>query len=274
MAEYVRYHDCPAILDLMDAFSFGARQRAEKANWLERWFWKREESLIRSFESSIQKKFSRLAIISELDRQRLDYLNKEIYVINNGIDQNFFKSINKPEVEKFDAVFVGNMGYYPNIKAVEYITKNILPAYETIHGAAIKVNIAGPNQKHINHLNHHNLVKSGYYPEVADAYASGTVFLAPLFEGIGQQNKILEAMAIGIPCIATPDVCEALQMTPGEHLLVAEDVDAFCGHIHMLMGDSSLRSTLVHNAKNFVRSHYSWEKANLKLIGLIRAASK
>ena len=256
-----------SVLDLMDAFSTGAKVRAENTSVFKKLFWKREAKLVKSYEQWALKVFNKLTIISDLDKTRVGDSQK-ITVINNGIDARFYEHEVKPKTE-FDAVFVGNLGYYPNVKAVEYISRKIVPELKD-RLPDIKINIVGPNKHKVSDYASNNVTISGWYDNVIDGYYSGKIFLAPLFEGIGQQNKILEAMALGIPCITTPDVANALRLEVDTHVLVAENAQAFVDAIEKLLNDSNTYDSLKNNAKSFVAQHYKWESVTAPLIDLLK----
>lgn len=256
-------------VDLMDAFSTGAQLRADSTVFIKKWFWQREAKLLSKLEQNTIERFYQATIISDLDKRRIDDSDR-LTVINNGIDSHFFEPVDINP--KFDAVFVGNMGYFPNIEAVRYISKEIIPAYKNNYNQSIKVNIVGPNNSNLIKFESENMNLGGWYDNVTDGYASGKIFLAPLFKGIGQQNKILEAMAIGLPCISTPDVANALKLENKVHLLIAENSLEFCQQINKLLNDQSLYNELVANAKSFVLEKYKWDAVCRPLVELINNA--
>ncbi|NNE26736.1 MAG: glycosyltransferase [Saprospiraceae bacterium] len=256
-----------AVMDLMDAFSTGAAIRAENSKGMRKLFWKSETVKVRRFEEEAIQTFDHLTIISKLDKSRVGESNK-ISVVNNGIDLKFFKS-RHTETPVFDAVFVGNLGYYPNIKAVQYIADILITEIKkSIPG--FKINIVGPNKERVVKYASDAVRITGWYEDVVDGYASGKIFLAPLFEGIGQQNKILEAMALGIPCITTPDVADALQLESNTHVLVADHPQAFCEAINTLLNDEDLYNRIGTNAQRLVEQDYRWDAVTAPLIRLLK----
>jgi glycosyltransferase involved in cell wall biosynthesis len=92
-------------------------------------------------------------------------------------------------------------------------------------------------------------------PEVAAA----TVALVPMRAGTGLQNKVLEAMAAGTPVVATPPAIAALDVRPGEHLLVAEDAAAIAAATVTLLRDPARARTMAAAARSLVERRYSWE---------------
>ena len=87
--------------------------------------------------------------------------------------------------------------------------------------------------------------------------------------GTGMQNKLLEAMAMGIPCITTNLANAPIRTTHKKEILVANDELEFVSSIKQLLNNHELYGKIQQNASAFVRDEYSWEKATSELIELI-----
>ena len=267
-SKYVANINIPKTLDIMDAFSYGAKKRAENSSFLNKWFWNFEAEKIKKFEKKISSNFDNLTIISNQDRSRISYLNKDITCVNNGISEEFL-NYNYKGKEIYDIVFVGNLSYYPNIKAVEYIADRIVVKYKEVYNEKIKVNIVGPNKEQIEKYKNEYFNVTGWVDDVREAYCEAKIFVAPIFEGMGQQNKILEAIALNVPCICTANVAEALKLTNKEDVLVAHNEKEFCDLINTLLTNSNVKNEIKENAKNFITHNYGWKKVTLPLIDLL-----
>ncbi len=274
MAPYSLNIKLPKVIDLMDAFSEGAKVRSENVSFYLRWFWKREARLMKLYEIYLASRFDESTIISQLDQERLSYVNEDIKVINNGISEYFTQPKLSQISPEYDLVFVGNMGYYPNVKAINYYQVEILKAYKKKNDNNIPtLNIVGPSGDDLP-ISYEEVTYSGWYDDVRDGYYSGKVFIAPIFEGIGQQNKILEAMALGIPCITTPDVAQAIQANNNEHLIICRSAIEFYNAINLLLDSTETRDKLIQNAKALVLSKYQWSSINNNLTNLITTTIK
>ena len=265
---YYRNASGTSVLDLMDAFSTGAFIRAKNTKGLQKKFWNSESERVRQYEQHAISLFSKLTIISDLDKERVGG-SPSITVVNNGIDEHFFEPLHGVNAD-FDASFVGNLGYYPNVKAVEYISKNIVPLMRKKR-PDFRVNIVGPNQQRVAQYASDGVHISGWYDNVKEGYQSGKIFLAPLFEGIGQQNKILEAMALGIPCVTTPDVAKALKLENGYHVRVGDNAQDLCNAILDLLFDEDYCRKLRTNASTFVQHNYKWSSVTKPLVELLKS---
>lgn len=97
--------------------------------------------------------------------------------------------------------------------------------------------------------------------DIRDAYLSGKIFLAPMWSGTGQQNKILEAMALGIPCITTKIVNNAIGAVHKEEILIADTKEEFLQMIQLLEEDQKLYDKISINSKSFVKQNFDWNQS-------------
>jgi len=261
MAEYCKNMPIPKTLDYMDSFGVGMKRRANVAKGLSRFIYNMEASRMIKYEADIADKFNHLTIISEQDKAQFTFPKaSEIQVLNNGIDPSFFEyeDLN----EEVDIVFVGNMGYLPNIEAAEFLATKVLP----MCGANVTLLLAGTSPGHrIKTLQSERVSVSGWIEDIRSAYGKARIFVAPLWSGTGQQNKILEAMAMGVPCITTTVVNNAIGAKVNEEILIADDEGQFAKMIDMLLKNDIMRSKISQNAKIFVKQNFDWKQNGLIL---------
>ena len=156
------------------------------------------------------------------------------------------------------------MGYEPNaaaaVKLIEW-TKDL-----QIEGKPLRILIAGARPApRVRKLASESVTISGWMEDIRDAYSAAKVFAAPVFTGAGLQNKILESMGMGIPCVTTSMVNASIHATPGESILVADDKSNFQKAIASLVTSEDKRQQMSHAALDFVRTNYSWEEFNGRL---------
>lgn len=300
MAPYTKHWAVPKIIDYMDAFAAGADRQAAKNNW-KSFFWNSEAKRMRKMESGIFRSFQQHWIISDRDREELNLKKNEldqVKVIPNGIDTEFFSPAKEEATKIYDLVFVGNMGYLPNIQAAHYIIEEILPLLKK-DGYTPSVLIAGARPPaSLKKLENAQIKVSGWIDDIRDAYRAGKIFIAPLFTGSGLQNKLLEAMASGLPCITSSLAGEAIagaknaiqkkehtqaksidtsNNTPDEQprsgireteqkhlynlhpaLINADNAEDFATNIINLMENKKLREEAGIKARDFVERSYRW----------------
>ncbi len=256
-------HHIPKTLDYMDTLSKGIERRINKQPFYKKWIFKLEANRLQKYERSIFDYFEYKTIISEQDKQLIHHPEREeIISIPNGIDTVFFEY--PPVKKEFEFVFVGNMSYPPNIDAVHYISKNILPVFENstllISGASPTssvIELAKSNKK---------ITLTGWIDDIRHSYARGKIFLAPMMIGTGLQNKLLEAMAMGIPCITTSLANNAIGATHKKEILVGENSEEIIELIKLLQSDIQFAQTIAKNGREFVKKNFSWEKSVSELI--------
>lgn len=268
MSEYVKDVDLPKTLDFMDAFGAGSHSRAAIASLFLQPFWYFEARLMLRYEKEIAACFSNLTIISEQDRERLPISAAAVTVIGNGVDIDFF-SLMPFKIKKYDVCFVGNLGYYSNVEAVRYLIKHILPLLK-IAKPDIKILVAGARPTtEIQDLSDTHVTVLGWLDDIREAYAASRILVAPLMHGIGQQNKILEAMAMHVPVVATSRVNNAIGAVPGNDILVADTEGVFVEQILRLLQSIDLQNLIATNGRAFVEKKYAWEEATKGLEELI-----
>jgi glycosyltransferase involved in cell wall biosynthesis len=258
-AEYVIDINLPKTLDYQDVFSFGIKRRIPRVSVFKKPFFKMEYRRLLRYEEKIFDVFDNKTIISIPDRNLIPHPEKEkIHVIPNGVDWEYFSPIH---IEKtFDLIFIGNMAYPPNIDAAEFLVKEIMPLVWR-HKPNTTVLLAGadPHQRVLS-LASEKVKISGWLEDIREAYGSGKIFIAPMRIGTGLQNKLLEAMAMQIPCITTLLANDALQAEDGRQILIGQTPDELSSKIILLLEDTNLYHQLSIDGQMLVKEKYSWEE--------------
>lgn len=254
----------PKTLDYQDAFSKGMERRAAQSSGLKRWFFKSESKRLLQYEHIVFEYFDHKCIISQQDRDLIYHeKRKEIAVIANGVDFDFFKPI-KAE-KKFDICFVGNMSYAPNINSALFLINQVLPLLiKEIPNIQLLISGADPVDELIK-LNGLNVSIRGWVDDIRTSYAESRVFVAPMFLGTGLQNKLLEAMAMGIPCVTSKLANNALNAIPNKHLLIGKTPEQYKDHIIFLLQNSINSEQMAADAVEFVKNNYSWQQSTRQL---------
>jgi len=168
-------------------------------------------------------------------------------------------------------LFIGNMGYQPNADAAVYFCHEALPLIRRGVGDA-KLWIVGitPGES-VRRLDGNGVFVTGGVPDVVPYYERSRVCVVPLRAGSGTRLKILEAMALGRPVVSTSIGCEGLDVTNGEHILIADDAKQFSDHVVKLLNDRALRSRIVTKAREFVVATYDWDVIAENLVSELTA---
>jgi polysaccharide biosynthesis protein PslH len=255
MTPYVLGLDEPKTLDYMDAFGIGMLRRAGVVNKLLQIFYKYEAKRMIRYEREAYKHFTNHVIISEQDSKQIGLTpEKEIHVVPNGIEEKFFERHRISP--RYDIAFVGNMGYIPNIEAAEFLVNSLLPLLEA--GTTVILAGARPHVR-VKKLASEKVKVTGWIDDIRTAYHSARIFVAPIWSGTGQQNKILEAMACGLPCITTTSVNNAIGAEKDHQIMIADDVQQMADAVNILKNNETLQQRLSIEGKHFVKQNYSWE---------------
>jgi sugar transferase (PEP-CTERM/EpsH1 system associated) len=272
-AEYVKnIHNTPKTIDYMDALGKGMHRRAEIASGIRKYLFQVEGRRLTAYENRIFDYFNHHTIISIQDKKLIQHPQQDkIHVIENGIGDEFLDYQKSPE-KKYDLVFIGNLNYAPNVECAEFIVNQILPllAEKKLH-----VLICGANpSSRVQQLAQKNVEIQGWVEDIRASYVSGTIFIAPLFIGTGLQNKLLEAMALELPCITTPLANNALGAKDNESILLAETAQEFADKIMHLLENETIAQSIAKAGRNYVSTHFSWQQSAEKLESVFQSSQK
>ena len=250
----------PKLLDYQDAFSKGVERRLAHEGFFFRTVLNHEAQRQAEHEKDVFDLFDEKIIISAQDRALIQHpMNSSIHIIPNGVDYEYFSP--HPAEKKYDLVFTGNMNYPSNIESVVYIVKEILPHVRKKY-PGIKLLIAGANPAaRVRALQSETVHISGWVDDIRESYLSAKILVAPMLINIGQQNKILEAMALQLPCITSPLANNAIGATDGENIFIASSPHQYAEKIITLLEDPVLARSIAEKGNEFVKRNYTWEKS-------------
>ena len=260
MAEYVKNQRIPKTLDYQDVFSMGIKRRAATSPACQKPFWMIEYRRILRYEQAVFDYFDHKTIISQPDCDLIPHPRRnEIVIVPNGVDHGYFYPVEKTKT--FDVVFTGNMGYPPNVDAARFIAEEIFPlVLKQLPEMKLLISGANPHPR-VQALQSQNITVSGWVPDIRESYAKSRIFIAPMRIGTGLQNKLLEAMAMGLPCITSLLANQALGAKENEEILIGQDASEYASHIIRLLQDKALAGTLAQKGHEFVKRVFSWENS-------------
>ncbi len=262
--KYAAQSSRPKVLDFQDALSLNFLRRMNQAKGLRYFLLHYEFKMLRAAEYDTTNIFNATTIISHVDADAIPRSsNTVINILPNGVDTDYFI----PTIceKEYDIVFCGNMQYKPNIDAATYLVNTIMPLVWK-HKNQAKVLIAGATPTAaVRQLGGEVVTVTGTVDDIRPCYAKSRLFVAPMRLGSGMQNKLLEAMSMGVPCVTTPLASQSLGTQSGRELIVADNAETLAAAIITLLDDSTLADTLAHNASNFVKKNYTWNKVSQQL---------
>jgi glycosyltransferase involved in cell wall biosynthesis len=147
------------------------------------------------------------------------------------------------------------MDYAPNIDAVRWFAGEVMPLLPEARFAIV----GRKPPEAVRRLAGPRTIVTGAVPDVRAWLAAADVVAAPLRIARGIQNKVLEAMAMARPVVASPAAFEGIEAEPGRHLLVADGADAQAGAIAGLLGDPERAKAMGQAARRRMVEAYRWE---------------
>ena len=267
-AEYVKKQPIEKTLDYQDVFSKGMFRLMERSSFWKRWIFSFEYRRLLKYERDVFPYFNHKTIITGVDRDLICHQNRqEIVVVPNGVD---FELFNPIESEKrYDLIFTGNMSYLPNIFAAEYIVNEILPQLIKKY-PNIRIALCGATPSpRVKQLQSKNVIITDWVENIQEYYAWSRIFIAPMELGTGLQNKLLEAMAMKIPCITSPLASMPLQAVNQKNMIICSSISEYVHAIESLLSQLQLYESIANNGYEFVRENYNWEHTTQILNDLI-----
>jgi glycosyltransferase involved in cell wall biosynthesis len=195
-----------------------------------------------------------------------------IRVVPNGVDGAAFPY---REGGRLPArlIFAGNLGYFPNVDAAAWLVQDVLPRVRVaVPAAELRLVGARPARAVRALATRPGVSLAAAVPAMAPELAAAAVAVIPLRAGSGLQNKVLEAMAVGTPVVATPAAVRGIEARAGEHLLVADDAGGLAEAAIALLRDPARGRALARAARALVEERYRWEDSAAGVEAAWRAA--
>lgn len=271
MAEFCRdIENCRKVIDYQDAFSIGLERRIANEPWWKKYVVSMEAKRLKTYESQILEDFEQRTMISEQDAKLIAHpLNTSLKIIPNGVDTDFYKP--EPRARVIDLLFTGNMQYEPNVNCVSYVVDKVIPLL-TKEFPHIQFVAAGMNPaKELQQIKSRHLQLTGWVDDLRNYYQVSRIFIAPMQIGIGMQNKILEAMSMGLTVITTTLANNAIGAIHGKEIWIANTPEKVAEAVSYLLNNTELAINIGHNARKLMVEQFSWDKQNAKLIRLMDA---
>jgi glycosyltransferase involved in cell wall biosynthesis len=257
---FAKDEDYPLVVDFQDSFSTNYHRIQSQSSGIKRWFYQRESKLMKKFESQMLEWTDASAVISHFDKSEISNSANNLVVVSNGVDTNYFQPL-KSNDKKYDILFTGNLAYEPNKQAALFLIQKIMPALHN-KNPMLKLYLAGAEPGTLSQYNSSQIIVSGWLPDIREAYNESSIFVAPLLSGAGLQNKLLEAMSMGLPCVSTQIANASLKAKVEEEILIANSIDEFVTQIERLQEDKQLYANLSIQGRDFVLKNYQWDASN------------
>ncbi|HLQ66720.1 MAG TPA: TIGR03087 family PEP-CTERM/XrtA system glycosyltransferase [Candidatus Limnocylindrales bacterium] len=286
MAQYVPSGSrIPRVMDFVDIDSDKWRLYAERRRGPAAWIYAREARRLGRYEEQVAREWDHSLFVSGREERLLAARvpGRPFTVLQNGVDLAHFNpafaGATAPAAparnggghgEALRIVFTGVMDYFPNVDGVRHFCASIFPRIRAALPEARFVIVGRNPARAVRALARQPGVEvTGTVPDVRPHLAGAAVSVAPLRIARGLQNKILEAMAMGLPVVGTSAAFEGLDAMRQAGARVADDPEAFATHVVELLRSPERRREAGSRARAYVERHHRWSDHGVALEALL-----
>ena len=261
MGAFLEGRGTPWVMHFAELDSDKWRQYAERHRPPMSLVYRREWRTLRSFEQRVAHDALTSVFCTPLEQRIFE---REIpgapsIVMRNGVDLTHHAPA-PDRAEPGHLVFVGVMDYYPNVDGCRWFADEILPAVRrAVPDARFTIVGSKPTPEVLALGERDGIEVTGFVDDPREYLARAAVSVAPLRVARGIQNKVLEALAMGLPTVGTTSATQGVEGAPGHDFLVADEAAGFADHVVELLKDPERARALGRAGRDFVERTYDWE---------------
>ena len=258
------------VMDFVDVDSAKFASYADDSAFPLNRLYRREAALLAREEAGIAARAHRSLFVTEAEaalfRAQTPDSASKVGTLENGVDLAYFDP--SAAIVPLDRVktgpllvFSGQMDYAPNVQAVTHFARDVLPRIRAEAPAAAFAIVGrnpAPAVRALAELPGVEVV--GAVPDMRPWLSAADVVVAPLRTARGVQNKVLEAMAMGRPVVASGPAFEGIDAVAGRDLLVADGAEATAGAALSLISDAELAAKVGSAARARMQARYAWDR--------------
>jgi sugar transferase (PEP-CTERM/EpsH1 system associated) len=274
MAQYVESAgQIPMVTDLVDVDSDKWTQYATFTRFPFSAIYRREGRYLRGYERRVCAMSSAVVVTTEREATLVREISPEtrVHVVPNGVDTRYFdQAVVRPDGAAPTVIFTGDMSYFPNQEAVNYFARKVLPLIrDSVPKARFLIVGRNPNRNVLRLQRMDGVEATGFVADVRTYLAKAQVAVAPFAIAAGIQNKILEAMAYGLPVVATSRTAQGLSPKVAEMIDTGDTADEMASKIVLLLRDFDLARRKGVEGRRRVGEEYKWENSLDQLLQLL-----
>ncbi len=231
-----------------------------------------QRGMARRYEQRMFTGYDQVVVLTEADATALRTLQPTLplHVIPNGVDTEYFVPTER-EPDEPTLLFVGNYEYPPNTDAALRLVRRIFPAVKQRVPKARLLIVGNAPPPELLALASDLIEVTGRVPDMRPYYDQALIFVSPLRMGAGIKNKLLEAMAMQKPIVATALSCEGIALEHEKSVLIAESSEDMAKAVIRLMKDGALRQQIGHAAFELLEARYTWRRVGDQYEALYRS---
>ncbi len=239
------------------------RYHETESNPVRRWFIKNQWQKFKRYEQEVYNRTDSVVAVSEDDAVilRQQFGVEQVDVVDNGVDIASYQTVTAVR-NPYELLFLGSLDWRPNLDGVRLLLEKILPGVLQ-QEPRVKLTLVGRNPPPwlVNRAIRMPRVElCANVPDVRPYLARAGMMVVPLRIGGGSRLKILEALASGLPVVATRVAAEGLQLTPGEDFRMADTPDAMSESIVDWIRHPEVAQHVASKGQQVVSEHYGWDK--------------
>jgi glycosyltransferase involved in cell wall biosynthesis len=270
----------PVVFDAVDSISHLFEQTARLATgWSQRLAARVDLGRTRRFEARAPFQFNRTIVTSPVDRDAFvrragERARDRIAVVPNGVDAGYFQVADGAR-DPATILFSGKMSYHANAAAARQLAGAIMPeVWKALPDAKLVIAGKDPSDEVKALAGDARIEVTGYVDDLRPLFARATVAVAPLVYGAGIQNKVIEAMASGVPVVTSTQACGGLTAQHGRELLVGATAAEMAAQIVQLVREPALRDRLSAAGLAYIMREHDWAQLGQRLIAVYEDARK
>jgi glycosyltransferase involved in cell wall biosynthesis len=213
----------------------------------------------RHFVHGVVDAVERATVVSTIERDALAAIGCDvdrIQVVPNGVEMPAVPAVT-PHGPRL--IYPGSVLFDANLDAVRHFVHDVFPRIRSVRPDATFWVTGATDGVDVTDLTTPGVTFTGRLPEVESAIAGSAACVVPLRVGGGTRLKVLQAMALGVPVVATPKGIEGLELVAERDVLVGRSPDEFAAQTLRILGDPALGHAVASRARRVVRDRYDWD---------------
>ncbi|HVO68488.1 MAG TPA: glycosyltransferase [Aggregatilineaceae bacterium] len=232
----------------------------EERSRTERWIQRFQHRVASSFESWMFEGYDRVVVLTDHDARALKALNAQIPIVTipNGVDLDHFTPTGF-EPDEPVLLFTGNYNYAPNLDAALRLVRDIFPKIKQAVPRSRLYLVGGNPPPELQVYASPDVEITGRVPDLRPYFEYSLVYVSPLRLGAGIKNKVLEAMAMQVPVVATPLSCDGIPVVHGQHVMLGTSDEELIYAVFQLFREPRLRVQLRRNGRQLIEQNFTWQ---------------
>ncbi len=247
-------------------------QYSKHSGVLGRWIYGREARSLLGFERELAKAMDLNLVVSPIEKALFEKQipGPRVEVLPNGVDLESFQPGPLEEREKGTLIFTGVMDYHPNVDGVKAFAEEVFGRIRKQRADSRFIVLGSHPTPAIQRLGTQPEIEvTGFVEDTRPWFRRASIAVVPLRIARGIQNKVLEAMAMGLPVVCTQKAFDGIDAKPGEELCVVKGISEMEEPILRLLADPKERERMGRAARKAMEERYDWSKIFARLDGFL-----